>query len=115
MNKINNSKDMRILIGQPKIYPENIVMEMKIFFNSNLLVRKAFLACVQYPNPDLPLKLIIGIEADNMEEIFIKFEEYLKIKKIKIAGVEFVNANDSPFKDYFLKINPFYEKYLRIY
>lgn len=105
-------KEMQVLIGQPKVYPETLIQEMKKFFNQNLSVKKVYLACIQYPEPNISPKLIVGIKniENSLAPIVLDLENYLSSKKIKLMEIDFVDADHEPFNNYFSKIKPFYSK-----
>lgn len=104
----NFEQDTQVLIGQPKPYPDILVLEMKNAFKNDLSVKKAYLACIQYPKPNTPVKLLIGIDGDDITSTASKLESYLLKKGIRLEEVDFVNADEDPFKNYFLKIGAFY-------
>lgn len=111
MNYKNEAKanDTRVLVGQPINYPYEFLLKIKDFLKLRSEVKKAYLACIQYPNPRLQPILLIGLEvSENFEKIIIDLEKHLSTEKKLDEKVEFVDVPVSQFKEYFSKISPFY-------
>ena len=104
----NKKENMQVLIGQPIEYPEKIVVLVKEFLTKNKNIKKAYLACIQYPDPNISPKILIGLEVkQGIKEIINDLEKKLIINNLNEI-VELTDVNDMNFKEYFSKIDPFY-------
>lgn len=102
--KTNNNE---VLIGQPIDYPAELVLSMKNIFNLEKRIQKAYLACIQYPDPQVAPKILIGLEVTGDIEIIIS-NILAYMENYDIKQLEFIDATKGQFMNYFSKIKPFY-------
>ncbi len=108
---MKTTSNAQVLLGQPLDYPYVLVSILKQFFVGISVVKKAYLACIQYPDSGFSPKLLIGLDTTHdIEKVVCMFEEYMGDKPVLNEPLEFVNANSSPFHGYFHKIEPIYEQ-----
>ena len=110
--KIVVEKDTQVQIGQPAVYPHEIVNSLKILFAENPLVKAAYLGWIYNPESADPPHYIFGIEGSgNLRELtgeagFIA-ESYLGKNEV----VDFIEVSDtSSLSEYFKSTTPFYIK-----
>jgi len=101
----------QVLIGQPIDYPIESLLLMKNIFDQEKGVLRAYLACIQYPDPESFPKILIGLEVDGeIENIIPTIMVHVNGKNFDYMQVEFTDAKNGQFKSYFLKIKPFYDQ-----
>ncbi len=102
---------MQTLIGKPLNYSYNLISLITKFIESKKDVKKAYLACIQYPDQKYLPKILIGLDVvDDISGIILELQSHLNKNRHSLNEIEFTDAINSQFKDYFLKINPFYER-----
>ncbi len=110
--KIVVEKETQVQIGQPAVYPHEIVNSLKILFTGNPLVTAAYLGWIYNPEGSEPPHYIFGIEgggnlSDLTGEAGFIAEGYLGKNEI----VDFIEVNDtSSLSEYFKSTTPFYIK-----
>ena len=110
LKKIKTSVDTQVLIGQPKYYPHDLVFILIEYFTLNSEIKKAYLGCIQYPNTSDGIKILICIDTNaDIYKIISMMSEKLDSIFMK-SNVDFIDFNESQFKNYFSKIKPFYER-----
>ena len=109
VRQTKSTKDTRVLVGQAIDYPKELMLACIECFSIHERIRRAYIACVQYPEKDKPPRMVIGVDTDeNMVEIVTSLEDSLKSLSLDIDVVDFVRVQGSPFENYFSKIQPFY-------
>ena len=58
------SRDTEVLLGQPKVYPQQLVDSLSTLFSKHQSVLRAFVALMQNLDDDTNPHLLIGIDAD---------------------------------------------------
>lgn len=104
--KINNAK---VLIWQPKEYPTELILLMKNIFSLDKRIKNAYLAYMQYADPNASPNILIGLEVDENFEIVIANLK-AQMQSYDYANLEFTDANNGPFKNYFSNLLPFYAR-----
>jgi hypothetical protein len=107
-------KDSKVLLGQPKDYPIDLVASLSTLFTKHSNVKAAYLALMLDPSVAEKPNLIVGIEADG---------DYEKVMREAgtVAGDTAPNAEpvdlirvvrgESGLGEYFIKeVKPFYER-----
>ena len=104
------SRDKEVILGQPKEYNMELLQALKIQYNDNPSVKKAYIGLVQYVESGEAPNLIIAIDADeDFDEIAndtgFTAEQYLKSNEvIEVIKLE----KSSHFYGYFINAIPFY-------
>lgn len=101
-----------VQIGQPAVYPTEMINALKSFFASKSSINAAYVGWIHYSNSDDPPHYIFGIDGDgDINEI--KKEAGKLVKGFLISGefVDFIEIDkESPISQYFLEdTNPFYK------
>ena len=108
---MKTTSNEQVMLGQPLDYPTVLVSTLKQFFGGISGIKKAYLACIQYPQSNRSPKLLIGLDTTNDTEKVVRlFEKYMCDKPAFNQSLEFVNANSAPFQGYFSKIEPIYKQ-----
>lgn len=113
INKIVIEKETQVKIGQPAIYPTDIINSLKTLFSSKPSVNKAYLGWIYNPSSGEPPHYIFALDIDGesqniTNEAGSTIQKYLNPDDI----IDFVQMNDKGgLCDYFLKeTKPFYER-----
>ena len=111
-NKIQMAKDTPIEIGQPKIYPHELVKSLSKLFEGFKEVNHAYLAHYYDPSQDIPPHTVIAIKATgNYEEIISQAGIIASSLQIPNPPVDFFLLEGKIGLDsYFVEIKPFYKK-----
>lgn len=101
--------DTQVLVGQPIHYPSELMIFMSEIFDLEKSIKKAYLACIQFADPKLSLKILIGLEVSgDVEKIISNILIHMQDHQIK--QFEFADATQGQFQNYFMKIKPFYSR-----
>lgn len=104
--KINNTQ---VLVGQPVNYPNELISSMKNIFEFQTGVQKAFIACIQYADPKSSSKILVGLGVNGDIEKIIS-DIRIQIENYDTNQIEFTDAVNGKFNNYFSKIKPFYNR-----
>lgn len=108
IKKIKLLEETRVLIGQPLDYPDELINLLIDQFNSVKCIKYACLACVRYPNSEEP-HLVVALDTiHDIKGIVISIKNRLDSLSLKVGKIDFIRIEDSPLKNYFSKIKPFY-------
>jgi hypothetical protein len=104
---MNNSK---ILIGQPSIYPDKLIDDLKLLFLKLPKVQSAYLAQVFVPNVDTIAHPVIGVDMDgDLSEIADEIKSVIQINISNTEYIDVVPVTTKGLAEYFAKISPFYK------
>lgn len=107
-------KDSTYLIGDPKIYPDEVVAALSALFKKKKQVKQAWVAQIMFVDSGAGPGTLIGIESDT-EIRALASEAHLVLQHVKIPNppVDFVAITPgSEFSDHFLGQKPFYNRSL---
>jgi hypothetical protein len=106
--------DTNVLIGQPAVYPKELVKALSDVFAKNPLVNKAYLAQYSNPQQDEKPHLLIGIDASGDWQQVIGDAGMIASEMIgKGDTIDFIRLGRNGISEYMLKqTKPFYEKSL---
>jgi hypothetical protein len=105
-------KDTQVLIGQPAIYPDELVKTLSDYFAVQPLVNRAYLAQYHDPANDEKPHLLVGIDAQADWGRIIGGAGLIASNVMgKGELVDFLRLDDSGISQYLVdKTRPFYEK-----
>ena len=106
--KLKIEMDTTVQMGQPSVYPTEVVNALQELFRSEPSVNAGYLGWVYYPKMDDPAHYIFGIDVTGDVEIIIAKTGRVAQKYFK-AG-EFADIIDAKRMDYFRTTTPFYQK-----
>jgi hypothetical protein len=105
--------DTEVQIGQPSVYPTEIINSLKVLFENRPNVNKAYLGWIFDPASGEPPHYIFGIDAESdfqnlINEAGFTVKEFLKTPEF----VDFIKIESkNGLSNYFVKsTKPFYEK-----
>jgi hypothetical protein len=106
-------KDTQVLIGQPAVYPTQLVKALSAYFAKNSFVNKAYLALMSNPAEDKP-HLLIAIEGHGDWQKIMGDAGLIASEAIgKGEAVDFMRINNSSLSQTVMRQSrPFYEKSL---
>jgi hypothetical protein len=104
-------KDTKVLIGQPAVYPQELVKVLSAYFAKNPLVNKAYLALMSNPEDDKP-HLLIAIDGKGDWQKVIGDAGVIASEAIgKGEVIDFMRLNTSGLSQTVMRQSkPFYEK-----
>lgn len=104
-------KDTQVLIGQPAVYPTNLVKALSAYFATNPLVNKAYLALMSNPEEEKP-HLLIAIEGKGDWQKIVGDAGVIASETIgKGEVIDFMPINNSSLsKTVMRQSKPFYER-----
>lgn len=107
-------KDSTYIIGDPKVYPAELVEALSALFRKSKQVKQAWLAQMMVIDSASGPSTLIGIESDaRIREIANEAHLVLQHVEIPSPPVDFVAvAPGSEFSDHFLTQKPFYSRSL---
>lgn len=109
-------KEAKVLLGQPKVYPQELTSALSLFFKSRKQVKRAWVAHFHNPDDGLPPHTLIAIDAgDSFKEISSEIGMVISGIKIPSPPVDVIPiTNGGGLEEYFLQgKKPFYvRKYL---
>nr|WP_314896743.1 enhanced serine sensitivity protein SseB C-terminal domain-containing protein [uncultured Flavobacterium sp.] len=105
-------KDAQVKIGQPAVYPIEIINELKVLFGNNPIIKAAYLGWIFNPESGEPAHYIFALEGDG--DIKSITNEAGSIAYQLLPSGEFVDiikiGYNGGLSDYFLKsTTPFYK------
>jgi len=107
-------KETRVLLAQPKDYPNEMVASLNIVFRNHPTVNKAYLALMSDGSEKTP-GLVIAVDADTddfqsiVNEAGFTAQQYLKIGKYEV--VNFLKIGGGSLDSYFIEqTEPFYTR-----
>jgi SseB protein C-terminal domain/SseB protein N-terminal domain len=108
-------KDTQVLIGQPAVFPNELVKALSDYFATIPLVNRAYLAQYHDPQNDEKPHLLIGIDAKSDWGKIIGDAGMIASNVMgKGELVDFLRLDDSGISQYLVnKTRPFYEKSFR--
>lgn len=109
----SNKENIEILLMQPINMPRKLLSALSCYFRNDRNIEKAYFATAQFSNSLDSMDWIIAITAkNNIENELVKIKNYLLKNDVDTDGkrVAIVNVNQNRFSEYFLKIQPFYNK-----
>jgi SseB protein C-terminal domain len=100
---------MQVLLSVAKSYPNKLIS----FLNKSLPyikgIKSAYMASIQYPSDPYP-KVLIGLVVDGeINEIIIDLSKQAEASQIPLEMIEFTDAINGYFQNYFSQIDPFYQ------
>ncbi len=106
-------KDTQVLIGQPAVYPKELVKTLSAYFAKNPLVNKAYLALMSNPEEEKP-HLLIAIDGKGDWPKIVGEAGMIASETIgKGEVIDFMRLNNSSIsKTVTRQSKPFYEKSL---
>ena len=106
-------KETKVLLGQPAIYPSQMVESLKILLAKHENAKRAFLALMHDASIDDKPHLVIGIDATGDIELVLREAGSVIIDtspKGEAVDLYRVSENDTGLSAYLLKTTPFYER-----
>jgi hypothetical protein len=98
----------QIIITTPISYPDKIVLFLKKIFSNRKDIKKIYLSALRYPKPDYQKKILIGLIVDgDFDKILIELFTQAMENQIPLETIEFTDAKNGEYQDYFLRIKPF--------
>lgn len=105
-------KDTKILVGQPREYPRNLVNALRKYFSKTNIVQSAYLAQIFISNKDISPHLMVGICMQKNNEVvlrnaivvsqpFLKKEDVIDFMIVK-ENDQLVNGVEPFFKNTFI-------------
>ena len=105
------NNNLKFLIGKPKIYPENLIEELKILFSKLPNIKSACIAQIFVPGSGMPAHPIIGVDMEgDLNDIADKLGNVINRNSKKDECIEMCSINTGGLSEYFKKIKPFYIK-----
>ena len=111
--RITIQRETNVQIGQPTIYPTDIINSLKVLFANRPNVRAAYLGWIYSSDSGEPPHYIFGLDADGdlqsiNEEAGFTAKQFLS----KDDFVDFIKVDNNPgVSNYFLKtVEPFYKR-----
>lgn len=104
-------EDTPVRIGQPKIYPQELVKELNKLFKKHPEVKDAYLAMIEM-KPETEPHLIIALDMDGDLRSVTNYAGPLAEKVLNNQMIDFIQIDDKGgISDYFLKeTQPFYRR-----
>lgn len=104
-------KDTQVLIGQPAVYPKELVKALSAYFAKNPLVNKAYLALMSNPAEDKP-HLLIAIDGKGDWQKIVGDAGMIASETIgKGEVIDFMRLNNNSLSQTVMRQSkPFYEK-----
>lgn len=107
-------KETRVLLGQPKNYPSEMVSAITLLLAKHPNVKAAYLALMNQPNSTPAQSLVVGIEGDGMlEEVIRQVGSVAADTRPAEFPVDLVHVKpgEPGLSEYFLSsTKPFYER-----
>jgi hypothetical protein len=104
-------RETQVMLGQPAVYPQDLVEALRALFGKHAGVAAAFLAQIHIPSSGAPPHAIVGIQADDYETVVRDAGMVAGEVVGADVPVDFVevSTNDEGLSSYFLQqTQPFY-------
>ena len=108
---ITVEKATTVLLGQPAVYPTELVQALARLLAQQPRVRAAHLAWLHNPSSDVPPHYLICLDVEGemraiSQQVGFVAQQFLQPHEI----IDIVQAGQSSFTDYFHSVPPFYQR-----
>jgi len=108
--KITIEKETKVLIGQPAVYPQNMVDSFKILFKNKPNIIAAYLGWIHDPASNIPPHYIVGIDAQQLDQQLMDEASHLAYQYLSADEfIDFISVRDTNgIAEYLKNSAPFY-------
>jgi len=108
---IEIKKETRMLIGQPAVYPTEMVAALSRLFAGEPAVNCAYIALIQFPDAHQPPHFALGIDAGGPTDTLYQKAGTLAQQFLKPGEfIDVINTGAGKANNYFSSVAPFYKK-----
>lgn len=105
------TKETKVLIGMPEVYPTNVVNALSAYFQGKPEVKKAYVAQIHVPDSGEPPHLIFSIQADGdfrqiASDVSVVFQSALGRGQF----ADLIQFGQGSLDDYFNSQQPFFQR-----